>query len=377
MISPALLSTIRSPLFLIPATALLVLLLVSSVFQRQQQQLLDERTSHYGEALASLAARQAIDSTLNHDLISLQVTLSDVAENPHVLIATIHDVENRLLVQAGESPNTGDYRTEDGIKFSAPITLHDSVAGYVTVTIDSKAIYEHQSDSWLLGLMVVMATLAGLSLFNQHRATPADTHNLNEQDTRQHRNKTLAQQKAFTITLELQCLNIDTLRKQLSGSMRQQLFEDLERRLSAINTLYNGRVFSANTSGITLTFADNDIANGCFRAICTSQLLFRLLKASEQPVKLNYSAAIYRLHSSTRLAEQMQQAKFIEQCRSELMESTNSCLKLHADSCGNSQLLQRLDTDSATPWQMVSGLQPSYNALIDKHEPQLLQLLNH
>jgi len=91
-------------------------------------------TYEYGQALANLSAHRALDSTLNHDLVSLQVILSDVAENPSVINATIHDVENNLLVQAGRrNANPGSNHFGN---FSAPITLHNSIAGYVTITLD-------------------------------------------------------------------------------------------------------------------------------------------------------------------------------------------------------------------------------------------------
>ena len=54
--------------------------------------------------LANLAAKRAVDATLNHDLVSLQqVVLQDVVDNPRTLLASIHDVENNLLVQAGST----------------------------------------------------------------------------------------------------------------------------------------------------------------------------------------------------------------------------------------------------------------------------------
>jgi len=177
------------------------------------------------------------------------------------------------------------------------------------------------------------------------------------------------------VTLELQCLNTGTLQEQLSGTMRQQLLDDLERRISAINTLYNGRIATAHTHGVTLSFNDNDIANGCFRAICTSQLLFRLLAQSKQPIKLQYSAAIFTLEPSTRLAEQMKQTKFIEQCRQQLMHSVPTTLLIDDQSCASSPLLQRLQTTKESSWHRVDALQPSYAHLIDKQTAQLEQLL--
>ena len=87
----------RSP-WLLLGIGLLAGMLSSTYLQVQHQQtIVTKQDQHYGEALASLAARQAVDATLNHDLVSLQVILRDIAENPRIENATIHDVENRLL----------------------------------------------------------------------------------------------------------------------------------------------------------------------------------------------------------------------------------------------------------------------------------------
>ena len=68
--------------------------------ERAQEQVL---IADYGQSLANLAAKRAVDATLNHDLVSLQVVLQDVVDNPRTLLASIHDVENNLLVQAGST----------------------------------------------------------------------------------------------------------------------------------------------------------------------------------------------------------------------------------------------------------------------------------
>ena len=91
----------------------------------------------YGQALANVAAYQAQEATLDHDLLSLQIILEDISKNPAVIGATIHDVENNLVVQGGHNPDTR--RGLDAAQilgsYTAPITLHNSVAGYVTITM--------------------------------------------------------------------------------------------------------------------------------------------------------------------------------------------------------------------------------------------------
>jgi uncharacterized membrane protein affecting hemolysin expression len=115
---------------------------------------------------------------LSHDLVSMQVTLKDIAKNPGVESATIHDLDNRLLVQAGESPGLNQVVATHQ-NFTAPITLHDSVAGYVTVTLDI-APGPQEKRLWLLlgciaTLLIALACLVAhrqLTLLNPKNASP-------------------------------------------------------------------------------------------------------------------------------------------------------------------------------------------------------------
>ncbi|WP_054113630.1 hypothetical protein [Marinagarivorans algicola] len=113
---------------------LLTLLLVGGFAWQQTVQGNRVWAQMYGESLASMTAKSAIDSTLNHDLVSLQVVLQDVVLSPRVVFATIHDVENNLLVQAGTVPSAHQMNTVDS--YSAAIGFQQSVAGYVSVHID-------------------------------------------------------------------------------------------------------------------------------------------------------------------------------------------------------------------------------------------------
>jgi hypothetical protein len=110
---------------------LLLTALALRLYQDRQEQLL---LADYGQAMASMAASRAVDATLNHDLVSLQVILQDAVNNPRALLASIHDVENNLLVQAGDTKSLAQAHRS----FSAPIPLQDAVAGYVTVHLQGR-----------------------------------------------------------------------------------------------------------------------------------------------------------------------------------------------------------------------------------------------
>lgn len=384
MLSSTVQALLRSPLFIISITTLTCLLLSASLLQQQHLQRLDLRTGHYGNALSSLAAKQATDATLNHDLVSLQVTVSDVARNPHVLSATIHDVENRLLVQAGESPNTGDYVLREHQSFTAPITLHDSVAGYVTVSIDSQALYEQQDDTWLLALLGLAGALLVLSILNvRQRPTEAGSGASNENGaeiTTANPSDTPSPQangEEIIIGLSIQCVNWPTLKQQLSGTLKQQLFDDLERQLSGINTLYSGKVNAAQDDFVELHFTGDDVGNTTFRAICAAQLLLQLLQSGCAGIQLQYTCAIYRSDKTHALKQHIHNHRRQQQLQATLKQHSANTLLLDGQDCATSQLLQRVQVQSALideHWFVIEHLQPSYQGLLDKQAQQLQSL---
>lgn len=378
MPSPTLIALLRSPLFIISTTTLICLLLSASLLQHQHQKRLESRTGHYGGALASLAAGQATDATLNHDLVSLQVTVSDIARNPHVLSATIHDVDGRLLVQAGDSPNTGDYSHRDHRSFTSPITLHDSIAGHVTVTIDTQLLYEQQNDTWLIALIGLAAALLVLSVVNLRQKTPSEPEADIDVNSNQSEDELPSRHQApagdIEVSLSLRCLNWPTIKQQLSSTLRQQLFDDLQRHLNGINTLYGGRVTHAEEDLLELSFSGDDLGNTSFRAICAAQLLFALMQQGSAGVQLHYAGAIYRPVKSANLNLHIQQTKFRQQLFAKLLTQANHSLLLDAQNCSTAQLLPRLQASQETDdelWLLVAGLQPSYQGLLDKQAEQL------
>ncbi|MBR9910753.1 MAG: hypothetical protein GYB33_10440 [Gammaproteobacteria bacterium] len=376
------LQLLRTPLFLASLTALITLLLSASIFQTQQSSLLDKRNNHYGNALASLAARQATDATLNHDLVSLQVTVRDVARNPHVLSTTIHDVENQLLVQAGSNAISRGFLPEQTRSYSAPITFQDSIAGYVTVTLDTQALYEQRDNAWLLGLVGLCLALLALSTLNLRKKpepSPAAANSATEAAADSDadialpgRNQT--GEGAIFIALKLHCLNMPALERQLSASLRQQLVADMERYLSGINTIYSGRIHAADNRDIELHFQGDDLENTVFRAICAAQLLFRLLDGRRDGIPLHYAAAVFALQRSSQLSVRLQQSALQRQCQQALQQQVRGGLLVHAGECSTSPLLQRLQCQDHLlddTWLQVSGLQSGYAGLLDKQAQQL------
>lgn len=385
MPSPTVLKLLRNPLFLISATTLICLLISASLLQQQHHQRLEIRTDQYGNALASLAASQATEATMNHDLVSLQVTVSEIARNPDILSVTVHDVENRLLVQAGDSPNAGDYANRDHQSYTSPVTLQDSIAGYVTVTIDTQTLYEQFDDTWLMALLGLAGAMLVLSIINQRQAPDDEIDTDGSPQTVQSEQpdepaptpRSSGTDQEDYVTLKFCCLNWPSLKQQLSATLRQQLFDDLQGHLSGINALYSGRITLADHETLELEFHGDEIGNTTFRAICAAQLLFTLLQNGSAGIQLYYAAAVYHSRKGTALNLYLDQAKTRQRLMNTLLAQTNHGLLLDSQTCATSQLLQRLQTGEDLvdgQWIAVEGLRPSYQGLLDKQAKQLQSL---
>ena len=383
---PSLSILLRNPLFLISSTALLTLLLSVSVFQRQQTTLLEQNYGYYGNALARLAASQATDATLNHDLVSLQVTVRDVASNPLVLSTTIHDVENQLLVQSGSSPNTRAMLDPQIRTYTAPITFQDSIAGKVTVTLAPTSVEAAQDDAWFIGLIAVCVTLLVLSLLNLRKAeseapedanpdlTPAPLPGRSSGPINLHSSET-----PTLIGLTLQCLNLERLQAQLSSALLGKLTDQVERCLSGVNTIYSGRISAASEHCIELHFQGDDRDNTVFRALCAGRLFFQLLDQSAEGVRLQYTAAVLPVQRSASLQRQIEFAQLQRDCAAALQALPANSLLLHAQDCASATLLQRLQVQQQeqqdATWLQVQDLQPTYSGLLDKQAQQLAGLV--
>jgi uncharacterized membrane protein affecting hemolysin expression len=216
------------PLFYLAVGLLVGLLSCAAVLrtvERGQEQML---IRDYGQSLANLAANRAVDATLNHDLVSLQVILQDIVENPRTLLASIHDVENHLLVQAGSTKALT--QATAARSFTAPIPLQDSIAGYVTVNIESqmpeiKALY--MSFAAVCALLVVVALL---SLLN--RRGPIFTRTVVQATPDTHEPEPLESEPqapvVYTAKLRWHWQNLDTLRQQISAQRLEDLFNQVE-----------------------------------------------------------------------------------------------------------------------------------------------------
>lgn len=357
------LSSLASCLFGLLAGTLLTLMFILP----RAEKLNETHAQDYGNALATLAASQAIDAAFNHDLVSLQLILSDVMENPRTLLATIHDVENNLLVQAGDSRSF----TKGPNTYTAPIVLHDSIAGYVSVTISAQPVLGRSLVMLLLA--VITAILAGLiwelrrhssfeleftgkrtadnSLENRKNteSTAEDSDDCDAIDPEQI-------PRVYTI---IQLKNLEVLRQQLNGENFRKTLGELELVVSDVLALYNGAGYRLTNDSFELTFYANDATNeALFRATCSAWLILEIGSIVNN-IPLDLAALVSANHL-------------------DLIPTDLPCagLLLEEQAAGD-ELIQRrvcfLDVGEAGR-KMVSGFEQPFQSLLEKQRHQLAEL---
>ena len=377
---------VRNPLFLISTTALAVLLLCTHLLQDQQQALVELRTSHYGNALAALTANQSAEATLSQDLVSLQVTAADVATQADVKSVAIHDVENRILVQAGEARLHANHPDQQLRSFSSPILLGDSVAGYVSVDLDNQSVYEASNDTWLLGLTGLAAALMVLSLINQRSGTNTDvpassdtttvstTPAVSGAEENQTRSSYTGSRPRHTVSLMLSSLNAEGLQQQLSSSLMDKLLDQLNANLNNISTLYQANLVTASPSQIRLELQGDDKSSTVFRAICAAKLLFQLQSDNDGGAQLKFTGVVRSKPSLHGLNNQLQWTKTCVEDIERLVQQTPRTLLLCSEDCTD-QISQRIDGNKDNEnLVQIKALQPSYQSLLDKQYRHLTQL---
>jgi len=275
---------------------LLTLWITAMLYYQQANTHFIHAIDSYGYSMTGMAARQAVDATLNHDRISLQVILEDIVKQQAVISATIHDVENNLLVQAGTAPST-KIEIANSRQYHAPISLHNSLAGHVTLIIEIDPTAQQQTHwTFLLLASALLASLAGVCWYRgQYATADYDTTDSAPHESNSNKEELEPCEKNHLpeILLTLYLTNSDTLYRQLNGEARKARLEQLQQQIQHTLALYTGALIYSGTERIVIGFygEDNDAA---LQAACCSYLIQQLnqqhsditlhIKAHIQPI---------------------------------------------------------------------------------------------
>lgn len=289
-----------------------VLMFFPSAHDAKQKQ-----ADSYGNALAKTAARRGVDAAFGSDLVGLRVILQDSVENPDVRVATVHDVENNLLVQAGEVPY---YAQKSDMMFTSPIILHDSIAGYVTVILSTTpslspfnsmligfclllflaiaawSLWQHES----LGFYIPTwwKTLKNIDLKEQtHAAQDRNTANLNSNDVSKAPLNELEHGSSETAMIHMGYAavgikNIASLKQQLNGEVFRATFTAIESKVADVMNLYGGVDYQWLGDRYLLSFSSNESeSEAIFHAACSAYLILEL-SSLIQNIPLDMSASV-------------------------------------------------------------------------------------
>lgn len=334
-----------------------------------------EQIAHYGQVLANSAARQAVNATLQQDLVSLQAILLEVGQYPNVIGATIHNVENKLLVQSGFKPN--QIIKGHRFNFSAPIALHNNVAGYLEVSLDVPRRTARDYNFLMLWMGAVFLSLLVIwwSIQRQWWAQLKDklpstsdivTAVVEKMPTINDIPEPAPEApKQVSVRLSLDIINMGKLYQQLNSESFAALLRRFEKQLQGVLNLYDGQRQMLSGSTLIIDFTGEAFYECSFRAVCAAQLLNNLAAKNPSP-RLQLGAAVHEL-SAPVSANKSLLKDFVVQHNNHLKPDKGEILI--SQRLIDSELQEHLDivNDSGK----FIALKPAYAALLAKQEEQL------
>ena len=374
------------PVFFLSMGALLALLLTAFVLGERGQQKNRELLHEFGSALAQLAAKDVVDASISHDLVSMHAVMQEVQAQPRVLMAAVHDLEQTLLVQAGQPQVSVDTQA-----FSAPIPLHDSIAGHVTITLNSEFPGESAVRWALTGTALLLLLLVALALYDTRgeawelrpvslprRAASRTEAVDSEDDWRPEIDEAAHDWQSVPADgfdaadvnawedepveavlrhsdLVLAIPNRQRLEQQLNGEMFAELVQRFDSALDDVLALYGGvRVGAPTKAGIyCIRFTSSESASeAAFRAVCSAHLIYELNR--HQRIRFQVVAEVCHPEFDVKLAVS-DSGIFIQTA---LLDT----------------LLQaRVDTLPVDDHRVsLAGFKPPFSSLLERQQEQLL-----
>jgi uncharacterized membrane protein affecting hemolysin expression len=361
---------------------LLVLGLMGAIFYLfnadQNQQASVER---YGQILATSTARQAVDATLNQDMVSLQAILQEVGQYPNVIGATLRNVDNKLLVQSGYRPNQPNQGKR--YTFTAPVALHNNVAGYLEVTLEVPRRTVHDEFFLLCWAAAVTGSLL-IIWWSIHRrwwsalrdkmpsanqivtAVVDKMPTIAEPEPEPQPEPALPQK--VSVRLNLHMVNLSKLHQQLNSEGFNSVVRRFEKQLQGLLSLYNGQRQLLSDDKLSIDFSGEEFHECSFRALCCAQILINMAARNPSP-RLQLAAAIQPLAEPPQSAGCALVKEFLVQHNSNLTPDKNEIMV-------NSNLLDPLLQHHAE-FDFASGklihIKAPYSDYVSKQEEQLLQ----
>ena len=354
---------------------LLLSFLGTAIYMVNTQEQQKEYIDHYGKVLANSAARQAVDATLQRDLISLQAILKEVEQYPGVIGATVHNVENHLLVQSGFKPNQAIKGKR--YSFSAPIALHNNVAGYLSVTIEESRFTARDYSALLLWVAALAIALSIIGWSIQRawwgqlkEKIPSASSLVNAVVEKMPTIEDIPEPepeapKQLAVRLSLDVTNLSRLYQQLNSDAFATLVRRFEGQLQGVLSLYNGQRQMLSNETLLIDFTGDSFHDCCFRAVCTAQLISNLALQSSSP-RLQLAAAVHELSAPMSPTKSLLR-DFVVQHNNHLKPSKGEVLI--SERLIEAELLEHLELEPDSG--KLIKLKEPYSDLLRKQQEQL------
>jgi len=324
-----------------------------------------------GQTLAQSAAQRAVDATLSQDMLSLRASLQDLTRHSQVVGATIHDVENRLLVQSGFDKSnfgSGRFQANDYRRYSAAVALDDKVAGHLQLTLKPARLSHWDWQFFgLWGLLVVLGSLLPWWRRRSDRPEPQAS-SIEAAEQQVPVNQPQAQ---IQLRLRLQLVNLNSLFNQLNRDSFHQQLSVFEQQLKDVMGLYGGRFKAQSEDTLLIDFSGEQTSDCAFRALCSAQLLGELSHLNPGP-RLHLAARVHGLPIPDKSHPKLAQA-FVMQQHTEC-PSRASGITI-APELIDDELQQHLEVDIETG--LLVGVKSPYRLLLDRQQQHLQSTTRH
>lgn len=363
---------------LIAGLGLLGSLLYLTHSARHQQQYIQQ----YGQTLAQSAASQAVDATLTQDLVSLQAILQEVSRYPRVVGATVHNVENQLLVQNGHRPDQGVNGKR--YHFTSAIAVHNNVAGYLQVTLEVPRYTSMDKQFLVIWLVAVLFALMmiwwsiQLQWWKNLRDQLPSPGNLMRTvvDTLPTIPEAPPEPEPVVVEppppppravrLTVKLVNINRLYQQLNSEGFSNLLRRFDRQLQEIVLLHDGKRRWFQDDTLVIDFISDHPLECTFRALCCARLLHGVCARSSSP-RLQLTAALTPTQTPEEAAKASLLQAFVADQQQGLQPDKGETLLDHG--LVTDDLQERVDVE-ITSGKLLTFL-PPYHDLLQRQENQL------
>jgi hypothetical protein len=216
-----------------------------------------------------------IDPLLQQDRIALGVMANRTLELPGVSGVTMFTIDNQVLATSG--------RSEEGLRYTEPVTRHDSIMGYVRVTL-TRDTGQPSIAPMLLGLVaMLLAPLMAVGMFSV-RYTPAPKARASE-DTRGASDPSTdapptGAQPAVTEDHHLVAVNLYN-QISMTREARKAELDHAQAIAQKVVDLYVGDVRALAGTGLLVHFPPGNDADRALQVLCATFVLAKLLAQHE------------------------------------------------------------------------------------------------